>query len=77
MVGMKINQCELTAAGLMHLGAGNVDAVFVAAHDVQEQVEVALLVRRLGAIALGIGHGAADDDVGALRALEEFRESGS
>ena len=59
----------------MHLGAGDVDALVVALGHVQEQVGVALLVRRLGAVALRIGHGAADDDVGRLRALEEGEEA--
>ena len=62
---------RIDRAGLMHLGAGHVDAVLVAAHHVQEQVGIGLLVRRLGAVALGIGHRAADDDVGGLRAPQE------
>ena len=59
----------------MHLGAGDGDAFVVALDHVQEQVEVGLLVRRLGAVAFRVGHGAADDDVGRLRALEEGKEA--
>ena len=36
---------------------------------------IALLMRRLGAVTLRIGHGAADDDIGGLRPLEESEEA--
>ena len=62
---------RIDRAGLVHLRAGDIDAFVVAPRHVQEQVDIALLMRRLGAVALRIGHGAADDDIGGLRALEE------
>ena len=55
----------------MHLGAGNINAFVVALDHAQEEVGIALLVRRLGAVALRVGHGAADDDIGGLRAPQE------
>jgi len=66
---------RIDRAGLMHLGAGDVDAFIVAPHHMQEKIEIGLLVRRLGAVALGIGHGAADHHVGGLRALEKCQEA--
>ena len=58
---------RIDRAGLVHLGAGDVNAFVVALDHMQEQIGIALLVRRLGAVALRIGHGAADHDIGGLR----------
>ena len=66
---------RIDRAGLVHLGARDVDAFVVAPHHMQEQIGIALLMRRLGTVAFRIGHGAADDDIRRLRALEESEKA--
>ena len=41
----------------------------------EKQIGIALLMGRLGAIALGIGHCSADHDVGRLRSLKKSEEA--
>ena len=65
---------RIDRAGLLHLGAGDVDTVAVAPDHVQEKIRIRLLVRRPGAVALRIGHRSPDDDVRSLRAAQESQE---
>jgi hypothetical protein len=51
-------------AGDDGLGAGNHDAVGAAFDDMHVGIRIGLGVRPLGAVALGIGHGDADGEVG-------------
>ncbi len=62
---------RVDAAGLVRLGAADTHAVLGAPGDVHEQVGVGLLVRRLAAVALDVGHRAADHEVLALHVGEE------
>ena len=66
---------RVDAAGLVQLGAADHDAVGVALDDAHEQVRIVLLVRRLAAVALGVGHRAADHEVLALHVLDEVDEA--
>ena len=59
----------------MGLGAADDDAVVTLLDDVDEHVRVGLLVRRQGAVALGVGHRAVGDDVLVLEVLHVLREA--
>ena len=66
---------RVDAAGLVGLGAPEVDALRRAPADAHEQVGVGLLVGRLAAVALEVGHGAADDEVAPLHGRDEADEA--
>ena len=59
----------------MGLGAPHDDAVGPAFDDVQVEVGVDLLRRRLGAIALGVGHRAVGDQVVLLQVAHVLVEA--
>ena len=44
----------------MGLGAGEIEAPFVTAGDVDEEIGIGLLMGRFAAIALDVSHGTAD-----------------
>src|SRR5262249_60892281 len=58
-----------------HLRHGHVNVLVAAPHNVEKQIGIALLMGRLGAIALGIGHCSADHDVSGLRSFEKAEEA--
>ena len=58
----------------MRLRAGDVDALLGAARDMHEEIGVRLLRGRLAAVALHIGHRAADHEIPSLNAGEKILE---
>ena len=56
-------------AGLMGFGAADHHAVGTAFHHVEEEIRIGLLMRGLGTVALGVGHGAVHGQV-VLLAIE-------
>ena len=61
-------------AGLVALGAADHDAIGAALHDMDVHVGVRLLAGRLGAVALGVGHGAVHGQVVVLDVGQELLE---
>ncbi len=62
---------RVDAAGLVGLGAADHDPVVAPLDDAEVEVGVGLLGRALAAVALGVGHRAADDEVQLLHAADE------
>ena len=65
---------RIQAAGLVRLGATDIDAFGSTTHDMKEEVRIGLLRRRSAAIALHVGHRTANDHVCALHARQELLE---
>ena len=61
-------------AGLMALGAADHDAVSAALHHMHVHVGIGLIVGGLGAVALGVGHGAVHGEVVVLHHGQELLE---
>ena len=61
-------------AGLVGLGPAHHHAVRTALHHAEEQIGVILGMRRLGAVALGVGHGAVHGQVVLLHVGGKFPE---
>jgi hypothetical protein len=66
---------RVDATRLVRLGAADHDAVGSPLHHVHEQVLVLLLVGRLAAVALDIGHRAAEHEILLLHLLHEVAEA--
>ena len=61
-------------AGLVGLGTAYYDAVLPVFHHMEEQIRIGLLMRSLGAVALGIGHGAVHSEIVILAVHHELFE---
>jgi hypothetical protein len=66
---------RVDAARLVQLGAADHHSAGLAPHHAQEEIGVGLFMRRAAAIALGVGHGSADDKVLPLHAFDKVDEA--
>lgn len=74
MVGHEDVPVAVDGAGLVAFRAADHNAVVAAFHHVDVHIRVGLLMGCLGAVALGVGHGAVHGQIVVLHVDEEFLE---